>query len=201
MYRSTKIFRVFDGARFENHKTVWLTAFVFLSFHRNGLCVLFSRPTAKPHERCAQPRGTRGAHHKGARCQAAHRAKARRRDGDIAPYRNGTAQWNRTTGHGQRPGGRSSHPTATGRGRGAQPRDDAAQWSSRGRPARHKKTGRSIHDSPGRNKIGWQSVNQTEDGLHLFSQAVLLLWQEERPATDGTARDSRRRLPQGYCLQ
>ena len=165
------------------------------------LCVLFSRPTAKPHERCARPRGTRGAHHKGARCQAAHRAKARRRDGDIAPYRNGTAQWNRTTGHGQRPGGRSSHPTATGRGRGAQPRDDAAQWSSRGRPARHKKTGRSIHDSPGRNKIGWQSVNRTEDGLHLFSQAVLLLWQEERPATDGTARDSRRRLPQGYCLQ
>ena len=48
-----------------------------------------SRPTAKPHERCA-------------RCQAAHRAKARRRDGDIAPYRNGTAPRGTTTGHGQR---------------------------------------------------------------------------------------------------
>ena len=40
-------------------------------------------------------------------CQAAHRAEARRRDGDIAPYRNGTGprgtrgarRWDRTTGH------------------------------------------------------------------------------------------------------
>ena len=56
------------------------------------LRVLFSRPTAKPHERCARPRGTRGE----------HRAKARRRDRDIAPYRNGTAPWDRTTGHAPR---------------------------------------------------------------------------------------------------
>ena len=38
MYRITKFFE-FLRARFENHKTVWLTAFVFLSLHRNGLCV------------------------------------------------------------------------------------------------------------------------------------------------------------------
>ena len=64
-----------------------------------------------------------------------------------------------------------------------------------------KKAGRSILDSPGHlSKIGWKSVNRKEDGLRLFSQAVLL-WQEERPATDGTARDSRQRLPQERYLQ
>ena len=40
MYRITQFFE-FLRARFEIHKTVWLTAFLFLSLHRNGLCVLF----------------------------------------------------------------------------------------------------------------------------------------------------------------
>ena len=39
---------------------------------------------------------------RGERCQAAHRVEARRRDGDIAPYRNGARVVVRTTGCGGR---------------------------------------------------------------------------------------------------
>ena len=70
-------------------------------YSRAGRGVWSSPPAAKPRhhttgrergraatgrEGCARQRGARGAG-----CQAAHRAEARRRDGDIAPYRNGTA--------------------------------------------------------------------------------------------------------------
>ena len=75
---------------------------------RWGHRALPQRDRTTRHGRCARRRGARGAG-----CQAAHcgreppRAKARRRDGDIAPYRNGTVPWNTTTGR------------TTGRGRGA----------------------------------------------------------------------------------
>ena len=72
MYRSTKIFRVFDGVRFENHKTVWLTAFVFLSLYRNGLCV----PLCSFFTRLKWWHGGHG------RCA---RRRKWRRDHDIAP--------------------------------------------------------------------------------------------------------------------
>ena len=42
-------------------------------------------------------RGSGGA--MGAGSQATHRAKVRRRDGDIAPYRNGTRGGRTVTGH------------------------------------------------------------------------------------------------------
>ncbi len=86
MYRSTKIFRVFDGVRFENHKTVWLTAFVFLSLYRNGLCVplcsFFTRLKwwHGGHGRCARRRKWRRDHDiaPGARpCRAPCRGQSR----------------------------------------------------------------------------------------------------------------------------
>ena len=48
--------------------------------------------------------GTRGAHGEGGGeggCQAAHRAEARRRDGDIAPYRHAAREGARVVGRGE----------------------------------------------------------------------------------------------------
>ena len=75
-----------------------------------------SRPTATGRGRCARQRDMCGVGRVGAGCKATHRAKARRRDGDIAPYRNGAR----------------AVRTATGRGRcGA-----AARWGHRALPQR-----------------------------------------------------------------
>ena len=89
----------------------------------------------------AAPCAARGAHGDApatlstcATCQAAHRAEARRRDGDIAPYRNGTAPRDTATGHEAKPrtaprrGGAmgTSRPTATG------PHHRARRWERGG---------------------------------------------------------------------
>ena len=52
--------------------------------------------TATAHSECARPRGTRISRDG----QAAHRAVARRRDGDIAPYRNGAREVRTGGAHG-----------------------------------------------------------------------------------------------------
>ena len=65
-----------------------------------------------PHGDGARPRGAAN----GAGCQAAHRAKARRRDGDIAPYRNGTRAWSANAKRGE---GARQWGTSVERGNGA----------------------------------------------------------------------------------
>ena len=93
-----------------------------------------------------------------ATCQAAHRAKARRRDGDIAPYRDGARAVRTAAGHegvrdakqrtAPRRGGAmgTSRPTATGHERCARQREAgcqaahrsgaAARWGHRALPRR-----------------------------------------------------------------
>ena len=49
-------------------------------------------PTAKPHEEGARGEGAARARGEGAGCKATHRAEARRRDGDIAPFYENSCQ-------------------------------------------------------------------------------------------------------------
>ena len=52
------------------------------------------RPIIAPYRNGTGKRGMATGHGRGgAGCQAAHRAKARRRDGDIAPYRQAARGW------------------------------------------------------------------------------------------------------------
>ena len=106
-----------------------------------------ARAVAAKH-RVLPPCGTRGAHGrgrtgKGAGCHAAHRASARRRDGDIAPYRHaareGRTQRDRGTGHGrcarQRDRttghGRCARDMTAPRGTGEGARDAHGKWTAR----------------------------------------------------------------------
>ena len=69
-----------------------------------------SRPTAKPHEgeRTTGARGARGGNERGRRAKPRTAPMARRRDEDIAPYRNGTRAWGRGEGARRRGAGRGA---------------------------------------------------------------------------------------------
>ena len=170
MYRSTKIFGVFDGARFENHKIIGetvanarggsppLCSFFRAAWRANFACVNGGasrearRPTIALYRNGTRPRDMARAHDAMPRTAP----MARRRDGDIAPYRNGARQWGPHHGTRQRgpqrdtvteadgaaragrPGGQASRPTATGPERGG---CEGRKARGRGKKKKHASSG------------------------------------------------------------
>ena len=111
------------------------------------------RGGARGRWRTGAPRGTVTVSYgegceRDAGCQAAHRAEAWRRDGDIAPYRNGTRAWS-TRGAGVKP--RTAVASRHGQWLGGAPRcgmpsraprrGAAARWGHRALPQRDRTTG------------------------------------------------------------
>ncbi len=141
------------------------------------------------------------------------RAMAMRRDGDIAPYRNGTVQreWAKRTrvvrtATGRCGAMRTSRPTATGPNHGngrrghewcARPRGDAARWGHRALPQRDRATGTGEGDTSGAHGYG---AMRRDGDIAPYRQAARVV----RTATGrgGAMRTSRPTAkPRGWCAR
>ena len=107
---------------------------------------------AKPRTAVASRWGARGA--RGARGEAAHRAEARRRDGDIAPYRNGTRVVRTAGARGE---GHAARVVRTARGSegGAQRGTRGAHGEARGVRVVGRGEGERGRGTGGRRGDGW----------------------------------------------